>query len=212
MKIKHYMTPDPITVAPDTPILDAKKIMKDYKIRRLPVVDRGKLVGMVTYRNIIEASPSAASALSAHELNYLITKLTVRDVMRRNPISVSPADSVVDVIMQGARRGIGSFPVVENDQLVGIVTESEITNAVLQIFGTGTASSLIELEQIGSEESVGDFKKIAEVLEEIHVPVLGIWAMPQRDTGDQHILIRVKTTNTEPVAARLVQAGYKLAD
>jgi acetoin utilization protein AcuB len=89
MKIKNWMTVDPITVTPDTPIIDAKKIMKENRIRRLPVVDKGKLVGIVTYRNIIEASPSSATSLSIHELNYLVLKLQVRDVMKKNPVTCS---------------------------------------------------------------------------------------------------------------------------
>ena len=99
MKIKHWMTKDPISVGPDTLIIDAKKIMKENKIRRLPVVHKGKVVGIVTYRNIIEASPSAVTTLSIHELNYLYLKLKVKDIMTKNPLCVSPEDSNFDIII-----------------------------------------------------------------------------------------------------------------
>ena len=164
MKIKHWMTPDPITVTPETLIIDAKKIMKDHDIRRLPVVDQGRLVGIVTYRNIIEATPSSATSLSIHELNYLILKLKVKDVMRKNPIAVTPEDSVIDVILEGHKKGIGSFPVVEGDKLVGIVTETEITRAMIQIFGTRVESEIITLENVGPDDSVGVFRRIAEIV------------------------------------------------
>ena len=213
MKIKHWMTPDPITVNPDTLIIDAKKIMKDHNIRRLPVVDKhGKLAGMVTYRNIIEASPSAATSLSIHELNYLILKLTVKDVMRKNPLTVSPDDKVMDVILQGHQKGIGSFPVVDKAKLVGIVTETEIFSAMIQIFGTKEESRIITLEGVGSEDSVGVFRRIAEVVEAQNVPMLAMFALPHRTTGGIRIYIRVKVKNTTPLEKALQEAGFKIGD
>jgi acetoin utilization protein AcuB len=209
MKIKNWMTRDPLTVEPDTLIIDAKNLMKEHNIRRLPVVKGGKLVGMVTYRNIIEASPSSATSLSIHELNYLILKLQVKDVMRKNPITVSPEDSVIDVILEGSRKGIGAFPVVDHGKLVGIVTETEILKAMIQIFGTRIKSEIITLENVGSEDSVGDFKKIAEVIEKLNVPILGMFALGDRETGQPRIYVRVKTKETKPVLEALTAAGYK---
>lgn len=212
MKIKHWMTPDPITVAPDTLIIDAKSIMKENNIRRLPVVDQGKLLGIVTYRNIIEASPSAATSLSIHELNYLILKLQVKDVMRKNPIAVGPDDSVIDVILEGHKKGIGSFPVVEKGKLVGIVTETEITSAMIHIFGTREQSSIIALEAVGDEDSVGELRRIAEVVEQQGVPNLGMFILPLRDTGGNCIYVRVKTKNTKSLLEALEKAGFKQSD
>ena len=212
MKIKNWMTRDPLTVEPETLIIDAKNIMKEHNIRRLPVVRDGRLMGMVTYRNIIEASPSSATSLSIHELNYLILKLQVKDVMRKNPITVSPEDSVIDVILEGSRKGIGAFPVVDHGKLVGIVTETEILKALIQIFGTRIKSEIITLENVGSEDSVGDFKKIAEVIEKLNVPIMGMFALGDRETGQPRIYVRVKTKETKPVLDALVAAGYKPVD
>lgn len=213
MKIKHWMTPDPITVTPDTLIIDAKKLMKDHNIRRLPVVDKkGGLVGMVTYRNIIEASPSAATSLSIHELNYLILKLTVKDVMKKNPLTVSPEDKVTDVILQGHKKGIGAFPVVEKGKLVGIVTETEIFSAMIQIFGTREESRIITLEGVGSEDSIGVFRRIAEVVEAQKIPMLAMFALPHRTTGGIRIYIRVKIRNTTPLEKALQEAGFTIGD
>jgi acetoin utilization protein AcuB len=212
MKVKHWMTPDPITAEPDMLVVDAKKIMKDNNIRRLPVVRKGRLVGLITRRNIMEASPSAATSLSVHELNYLILKLTVSEVMRKNPVTVSPDDSVIDVILQGAKKGIGAFPVVESDRLVGIITETEVFRAMLHIFGTGVNSEIITLDNPGSEESIGDFRRIAEILEGMNVPIGAIFALPMRDVGGHQIYIRVRTRNVEPVYAELEKHGFKKSD
>jgi len=212
MKVRNWMTPDPITVTSDTLIIDAQKIMKDHRIRRLPVVDRGKLVGIVTYRTIIEASPSAATSLSIHELNYLLLKLKVKDVMQRKPITVSPDDSVIDVILLGANKGIGAFPVVENGKLVGIVTETEIVQSMLAIFGTRVDDEIITLDNVGPEEGIGVFRRIAEVLEDLKVPVLAIFAMPHRRTKANRIYVRVKTKKIKPIIEELTKAGYEITD
>src|SRR3972149_11924288 len=90
MKIKDVMTKNPMTVGSDTLVLDAQKIMKENNIRRLPVVDKGKLVGIVTQHDLLEASPSPATSLGIHELNYLLAKMKVKEIMKKNPITLTP--------------------------------------------------------------------------------------------------------------------------
>ena len=212
MKIKHWMTKDPITCTPDTLIVEAKKTMREHNIRRLPVVDKKKLVGIVTYHQIIEAAPSAATSLSIHELNYLILKLTVKDVMKKNPVTVSPEDLVIDVILEGHKRGIGSFPVLENGKLVGIVTETEIFLAMVQIFGTRAESEIICLENVEPEDSVGVFRRIAEVVENHKVPIMAMFALPRRTTPGHRLYIRVKTKKTKAIEAEFRQMGYEIGE
>ncbi len=212
MKIKHWMTRDPISVTPETLIIDAKKIMKEHKIRRLPVVDKGKVVGIVTYRNIIEASPSAVTTLSIHELNYLYLKLKVKDIMHKNPITVSPEDSNFDIILKGHKLGIGSFPVVDKGKLVGIVTETEIFNALIHLLAPGDDSEIITLDNIDLENKLGEFSKIATMIEKQGVPVLAIFSLPHREKEGHRVFIRVKTKKTEPLIKELVKSGYTLQE
>lgn len=210
MKIKHWMTKDPISVDPETLIIDAKKVMKENKIRRLPVVEKGKVVGIVTYRNIIEASPSAVTTLSIHELNYLYLKLKVRDIMHKNPICVSPEDSNFDVILEGHKMGIGSFPVVDKGKLVGIVTESEIFNALVHLLGPDDTSEIITLENIEIEETLGEVSKISTLVERQGVPVLAIFSLPHRQTKGHRVFIRVKCKKTDQLKKEIQKAGYTL--
>lgn len=213
MKVKHWMTKDPITVDPEALIIDAKKIMKENKIRRLPVVDsKGRVVGMVTYRNIIEASPSSVTSLSMHELNYLYSKIKVKDIMTKNPITVSPEDSNFDIIMLGHKMGIGSFPVVDKGKLVGIVTETEIFDALIHLFRTDENTSLITLEDIELEQQLGQFSKIATLIEQQGVPVLAIFSLPNRIRKGHRVFIRVKTGKPDQLAKELKKAGYTLQE
>lgn len=130
--VRDWMTPNPITIDPKTTLPEAHKLMKECHIRRLPVVDRGKLVGIVTLGDIREAEPSDATALSIFELNYLIARLTVDRIMTRNPITIKPEADIREAAQVMLEHKIGGLPVVENDKLVGIITESDIFRVLVQ--------------------------------------------------------------------------------
>lgn len=131
--VKDWMTKNVVTVTPNTTLPDAHRIMKERKIRRLPVVDdHGHLVGIVTRGDIREASPSDATTLSIYELNYLLAKLTVDKIMTKNPVTVSPDTLVKDAARLMLEHKIGGLPVVENGKVVGIITESDIFRIMVQ--------------------------------------------------------------------------------
>ena len=211
MKVKHWMTKDPLTVSPDTLAVEAQKIMKENKIRRLPVVEKGKLVGMVTFRNLIEAAPSSATSLSIHELNYLIMKIKVKDLMKKNVITVSPEDTVIDAIVRGVEKGIGGFPVVdEQGRLVGIVTETQIARAMIQLFGTEAKNEIISLENVDLQP--GTFGKIVTLVEKLGINIISMFSLPRRTTDLLRVYIRIRSGQREEAIAELKKAGYEIAD
>ena len=211
MKVKHWMTKDPITVSPETLAVEAQKIMKENKIRRLPVVEKGKLVGMVTFRNLIEAAPSSASSLSIHELNYLIMKIKVKDLMKKNVITVSPEDTVIEAIVRGVDKGIGGFPVVdEQGRLVGIITETQIARAMIQLFGTETRKEIISLENVDLQP--GTFGKIVTLVEKLGINIISMFSLPRRTTDLLRVYIRIKSGQREEAIEELKKAGYEIAD
>jgi acetoin utilization protein AcuB len=93
MMVKTRMTPNPITATPDMGILDALKLMQEHKVRRLPVLDKGKLVGIVVESQLLRIAPSPATTLSVFEMNYLLAKMRIKDVMTPNPVTVTPIHS-----------------------------------------------------------------------------------------------------------------------
>ncbi len=211
MKVKHWMTKDPITVSPDTLAVEAQKIMKENKIRRLPVVDKGKLAGMVTFRNLIEAAPSSATSLSIHELNYLIMKIKVKDLMKKNVITVSPEDTVIDAIVRGVEKGIGGFPVVDDQgRLVGIVTETQIARAMIHLFGTDAKNEIISLENVDLQP--GTFGKIVTLVEKLGITIISMFSLPRRTTDLLRVYIRIRSGQREAAMAELKKAGYEIAD
>lgn len=211
MKIKHWMTKDPITVTPDTLAVEAQKIMKDNKFRRLPVVEKGKLVGIVTFRNLIEAAPSPATTLSIHELNYLIMRIKVKDLMKKNVITLSPEDTVIDAIALGTKKDIGGFPVVDGQgKVVGIVTESQIGRAMMSLFGTHIEKEVIALENVDIQH--GTIGNITALVEKLGVTILSIFSIPKRTTDLLRVIIRIKTDHKDEVMAALKKAGYEIAE
>ena len=142
MLIKDWMAQNPITITEDTSMIKAIHIMKERRFRRLPVVAQGKLVGMVTDRDLKEASPSKATTLDVHELYYLLAELQVQEIMSRNPISVSQDDTVEHAAQIMLEHTISGLPVVDaSGKVVGIITQSDVFRAFMHI--TGVLSGLV---------------------------------------------------------------------
>ncbi len=129
--VKDIMTVDVLSIAPDSTLPEARRLMSSKKVRRLPVLDAGKLVGIISLSDVDEASPSGASTLSIWELNYVLAKLQVKEVMTRDPITVTPETTVGETARLMAQKKIGGIPVVDAaGALAGIVTESDIFRLV----------------------------------------------------------------------------------
>ncbi len=130
--VRDWMTPNPITVNSRTPLPDAHQIMMTHRIRRLPVVDDGVLVGIVTRGDIRGAQPSEATSLSIYEIHYLLSRLTVGQIMSRPVITVTPDMTVQAAAALMLQHKIAGLPVVEDGRVVGIITESDIFRMVAQ--------------------------------------------------------------------------------
>ena len=158
MRIRDVMTKNPITVDSESLVLDAQRIMKENNIRRLPIVDKGNLVGIVTQHDLLEASPSPATSLSIHELNYLLAKMKVKEIMKKNPITLTPETPFEEALKMGQDKKIGSFPVVEKGKLVGIATESDIVRFLTHALGIREEGSRVTIEGLGGK--FGDLEEI----------------------------------------------------
>jgi acetoin utilization protein AcuB len=130
------MSQDPITVTEKTPVDEALKIMRDKNVRRLPVLNKkGDLVGIVAEKDILYASPSPATSLSIHEIHYLVSKLTVGEIMTKEVFTVTDDTPLEDAARIMADNRIGALPVMRDGKLVGIITETDIFKAFLELLG-----------------------------------------------------------------------------
>lgn len=131
--VKNWMTTDPITIGPEATLPEVHDKMKEYGIRRLPVVDEeNTLLGIISLSDVQEAEPSDAKALSIYELTYLLSKIKVSRLMRKDVFTVTPETSIADAARLMMEKKIGGLPVVEGNKLVGIITESDIFRLVVK--------------------------------------------------------------------------------
>lgn len=136
MLVKDRMTPDPHTIMTNTSISEALNTMREYKIRRLPVIDKhGKLIGIVSEKQLLYASPSPATSLSVYEIGYLLSKLKVEEIMSRDLVTVDANAPLEEAARLMADNEVSGLPVMENGKLVGIITETDIFKVLLEMLG-----------------------------------------------------------------------------
>lgn len=137
MLVKNWMTKGAVTLSPDRSMMKASKLMKDKQISGLPIVDEEeRVVGIVTNKDIKDASPSKATTLDMHELYYLLSEIKVGDIMTRNPVTIKEGQTVEKAAALMLEGHFGSLPVVdEDDRLVGIITDSDVFNVLIDITG-----------------------------------------------------------------------------
>ena len=129
MYVRELMTGGPITITPDTPVLEARQLMVKERIRHLLVVEDGRLVGILTDRDIRLNLPSQATTLSVWEVNYLLARLTAEKIMSTAVITVGPDRDATDAARLMLEHKIGGLPVVDRGQVIGILTETDIVRA-----------------------------------------------------------------------------------
>ena len=136
MTVGKRMTLIPITIQPDCSVAKARKIMQREKIHRLPVVDKsGTLKGIVTEKDLLKASPSAATSLDVYEISELLASLTVDSVMTAEPITIDEDTTIEDAARTMSDNNIGGLPILQSQKLTGIITESDLFKIFIELFG-----------------------------------------------------------------------------
>lgn len=136
MLVGNRMTKNPITITADVPISEALDLMRRNKVHRFPVLDKkGKLVGIVTHKDLLHASPSSVTSLSVWEMTYLLSQVTVKEAMSRDVITVREDCPIEEAARLMEDNDIGSLPVMRDDRVVGIITESDLFRLFLELFG-----------------------------------------------------------------------------
>ena len=206
MLVRDWMTPNPTTIAPDTPVLDAIKLLKDQGYRRLPVVEDGKLVGIVTDKDLKDAMPSKATTLSIWELNYLLSKLTVAEVMAKPVITVEADEPLEEAALLMEEYRIGGLPVLKEGKLVGIITITDVLKAFIEVMGLkegGLRLTLDVADEPGALERLGAAVKPSNI---VSVATAG------RRDSKRIIVMRITGEEIETVVDRLRAAGEEVLD
>ena len=178
MAVKDFMTRKVVYISPNTTIAHAADMMREQKLHRLPVIENDQLVGLVTEGTIAEASPSKATSLSIYEMNYLLNKTKVGDVMIRDVVTISQFASLEDATYLMLKNKIGILPVVDNEQLYGVITDRDIFKAFLEVSGYGEEG--VRLRFV-TENKVGVLEQIIRLLVEENLNIANTVNIPRKD-------------------------------
>ena len=209
MYVGGVMHTNLVTVSPETSLVDAMELIKEKKIAHLLVVDKkNKLIGLVTDRDLKQNWASPATTLSAHELNYLLTRVTVSMIMIRNVVTVTPQTTIERAALIMQENRIGGLPVMEDDRLVGIITTTDVMGVLLQAIGIDKESLRFT---VLVQDRVGSIAEIATTLKENSINIRSIFAWPDRQyNGVYHLVLRVPLRDGQKGVTALRNAGFKV--
>lgn len=210
MFVKDIMTMNVVTIPSNTSISDTKRIMEAHRIRRLPIVDRGKLVGMVTEHRLEAYTPSKATSLSVWEIGYLLGNTPVKDIMEKNVITVTPDMTVEEVLALAQEKKIGALPVLEDGRVVGIVTTNDffykIANPVL---GIGMPGTRVEVIGRGDDKVIENVVSLAN-REGMRIITIHVLNIPESPEEKKDIVIHLDTEDTSKFVEALKTKGYEV--
>lgn len=189
MLVKDRMTAKPFIIAPDTSVAEALSLMRQNSVRRLPVVDKkGHLVGIVSEKDLLYASPSPATSLSVYEIGYLLSKLKVEEIMTRKVITVPPDAPLEEAARIMVDNKVGGLPVVEAERLIGIITETDVFKTTLEMLGAREPGVRIT---ISVRDEPGTLGRIAGAIAANGGDIIALGTFYGEDRGDGILMIRV---------------------
>lgn len=204
MLVEEWMSTNVITTTADISMMKVARIMKDNNIRRLPVVnDDGVLIGIVTDRDVKDASPSKATTLEIHELYYLLSELKVKDIMTKNPRKAYRKDSVESIALMMRKHSFGGVPIVdENNRVCGIITDTDIFGLLTNITGIMGGGMQIALEL---PNKVGVLKEVLDELLTLNVNIVSVLtALDFADAPVSKVYIRLSRVD-DAVSDRVIE-------
>lgn len=197
MLVHEWMTKNVITVTADISMMKASRLMKEKRVGRLPVVDeKNHVVGMVSDRDIKDASPSKATTLDTHELYYLLSEMKVKDIMTRNPVCVKKNDSVERTAILMTQGRFGGVPVVDDDNILcGIITDNDIFKLLISITGIKIGGIQLALDVPSGRNTL---RPILDALRELEAGVVSVLTSQEtQDAEKRRIYIRLRPLSQE---------------
>ena len=211
MFVRERMSSPAVTITPETTFQDALKLMRDRKFRRLPVVDEaGRLVGIVSERDLLHASPSPATSLSVFEVNYLLWKLKIADMMTHNVISIASDAPIENAAGLMVSNKVGGLPVVDRDnKVIGLITETDIFRAFVELLGGGEKGLRLTLSVPSGS---GTLAKLATAITELGGVILSVGSLDRETDGKREVIVKVRGVKRDEVIAAMERLGDHVLD
>jgi acetoin utilization protein AcuB len=209
MLVGERMSHPAITISPDTPMQEALRMMRMENIRRLPVVgSRGRLVGIVSETDLLHASPSDASSLSVWEMNYLISKLKIEEIMTHDVITIHEDTPIEEAARIMADNKIGGLPVVRDGEVVGIITETDLFKILLELMGARERG--VRLTALLSD-APGELAKLTQAIASMGGNIVALGTFMGESSENRMVTLKVRGMDSdtlrqhvEPLVERII--------
>jgi acetoin utilization protein AcuB len=210
MLVEERMKHPVLTITPEVPVQDALSRMQRDKVHRYPVVDkRGKLIGIVTDTDLVNASPSEATTLSVWEINYLLSKITVERVMAKELVTVTEDTTIEEAARVMADHRIGGLPVLRAGKLVGIITESDIFHVFLELLGARSAGVRVTVQV---EDVPGKLYELAGAIQSLGGNINGMGAIQGESSDTRAVTLKVGGVELKALKKALAPLVQKIVD
>jgi acetoin utilization protein AcuB len=210
MFVGDRMTPRPVTVTPDTSVEQALHLMRSEKVRRFPVLNKqGELVGIISEKDLLYASPSPATSLSIYELPYLLSKIKIGDLMTSDVITVTEDTPLEEAARIMADSKVGGLPVVRDGKLVGIITETDMFKVFLELFAAREEGIRVTMLVPGEK---GTLAKIAGAIAEMGGNILALGTIMGEDPTNYELTTKVTGVPQEELVSAMESLGMDMRD
>jgi acetoin utilization protein AcuB len=210
MLVRERMSRNPVTIQASASITEALRVMREKRVRRLPVLDeQGKMIGIVSEKDLLYASPSPATSLSIYEMHDLLTRLKVTELMTAEVITVSPDMPLEEAALIMADKKIGGLPVLEHGQLVGIITETDIFKVFLEMLGARQPGLRLTVEM---PEQKGEMARLTTAIARLGGNILALGSMFGDDPSRSQVTVKVDDVPTDQLIAAMNELGLEVLD
>lgn len=216
MRVRNWMQPNPATIPSDTLVSEAKRLLSENGLHALPVIDDGRLRGLVTRANLLRTGHFVLRTQSPDEFNYFVTRLRVKDIMVRNPATVRADDTLEFCLRKGQKLGVAQFPVMDGSRVVGVITANEIFQLAAFCIGAWERRSTVTLAPLQLAHGVlGSIAAAAEaagaVLQAMYPAGYGDPAAPA-DDQEERLVLRFDAPDTAAVVRALEDRGFAVLE
>jgi acetoin utilization protein AcuB len=206
MIVSDVMTTNVVSIPSNTTFADARRIMEAHHFRRIPVIDRGKLVGIVTKDMLDKTGPSQLTTFSMHEISYLLNKLTVEQIMRRDVVTAPPDMTVEDAVAMAQSKHVGALIVVDKDKVVGVCTTNDFFYRILNpILGIGVPGTRLIIRNCFSGN---DIEKVISTINKMKVNIINLFVTEFKEVKKHDLVIQIDASSSAPVVDEIIKLGF----
>lgn len=207
MLVGKRMTKEVVTLKRGDSLQHAAQLVREKGLRTLPVMDGDRLVGVVTDRDIRRALPSDATSLEIREINYLLDRVKVSEIMTKKVITVPPESTIEEAAKILRDRKIGGLPVMDGGKLLGIITKTDILDILIEVMGVGEESSRIE---VVLPHKPGALAEVASIIKGHEVNIISIVTTTHSDPEKRLAVMRLKTSHIGPILESIKRGGFEV--